>query len=124
MINTENHGLIEPRVKDWCRIVFTDEVVEGEIVQVFEGKCCILEQKISGSHSRMYTVDWNSDYCTLLHRPFEVGDEVQYLDEGGLWFDGRTLSQHSINTGLLDRMTFRHKNPAYRDHSEWRGYED
>ena len=112
MIQTEKHGMIEPRV--------------GDVVLVGAERQALVERKERGLwwaknlEDGFFDVVMPAPDCTLLHRPFQVGDEVTefsgdfgFLDRDFGFVDNDQDNQYAKEGYLI------HKNPAYRDHSEY-----
>ena len=61
--------------------------------------------------------EWPATECTLLHRPFKVGDEVQCwigIGQADVW-DARIFPE------CLGAMRTRHASSTWRDHKDWSG---
>lgn len=57
--------------------------------------------------------------CTLLHRPFQVGDEVEVecIDDSWKPLDHR-YGDKDLDAFVAAVSGLRHKNPAWRDHPD------
>ena len=109
LINTEAHGKIKARVGDKC--------LRDDFKKVIVSEC-----SLTG-------LLWDQDKepvderCTLLHRRFEVGDPVEAEQTvAGGWLD----IDPANNQGMCDIMNanqdvYRHKDPAWHNHSQWEG---
>ena len=116
MIKTESGEKIEPRVGD---------VVLGEDGEIER----ITKKNIDAGFIQRYCLVTEQDYCllykncTLLHRPFQVGDEVTIYE-----VDEDLIVIDELETVLDDEwlkasrvwFEFEHKQESWRDHSEWR----
>ena len=119
MIKTESGEMIEPRVGD---------VVLGEDGEIER----ITKKNIDAGFIQRYCLVTEQDYCllykncTLLHRPFQVGDEVviQQSADAQMGYVERWEETHTIDDLILDELNLydpEHKQESWRDHSEWSG---
>jgi len=111
MIQTEKHGKIEPRAGDVFKD--TDDGEQYTIERIdYENEGI----EIWWCDSALIEVAPEDDCYILLHRPFQVGDEVIVGDVGAHgyseWSDIWEEPYHSA-------FIVKHVNPAWRDHSEW-----
>lgn len=124
MIKTEQHGMIEPRVDDNVKAIIEDQVGYVTLAEETDRDKDLLG--IDEIHL--------CDEVILLHRSFMVGDEV-YLRRHHTNIGG--LRRSFVTTGHYDEVhTYEqiskqygdsyliHKNPAFRDHSEWEKQDD
>ncbi len=111
MINTHSGEMVEPRIGDVIRTltgrIFTIDDIRGDMV--YED----IEEQLGAS----------SNGCTLLHRPFVIGDEVQKLDDFNVWDNWNYhVLDNEKELGIAESKPdrHRHKNPAWRDHPDYK----
>ena len=117
MINTYSGEKIEPRVGDVVRweghkIVVTH--VEGNMIAYFPGDALGFDFLPQSA-------------CTLLHRPFQVGDEISELEYEGSASIKDFIIKDDKHRRIIDifiedgETILRHKNPSWRDHPDYEG---
>ena len=139
MINTYLNEKIEPRVGDIItnyNIAFAKQHL-NDISVCFPITGIYMDRRgyymtFEGGFSRL-----PAEGYTLLHRPFQAGDEVEYLDIGAqenYWVPHHPLINKDLfeieleaknpNCQLYKGTTYkqrlRHKNPALRDHPDYK----
>ena len=101
MINTYSGEKIEPRVGD--ALDFDGKQFTYLIKDLCTG--CISEDGIDF---------YDEEDCTLLHRPFQVGDEYEYPGQEGVF-------SFVVESESLLPLECIHKNPSWRDHPDYEG---
>ncbi len=118
MINTECGEMEELRLDDWVKNEFG---WVGRVIQINDdGEFFVESDQCSDDHI------WTDVNCTLLHRPFQVGDEVviQQSADAQMGYVERWEETHTIDDLILDELNLydpEHKQESWRDHSEWSG---
>jgi len=119
MIKTESGEMIEPRVGDVIR--WDDGSGYDDAMRV------VRAEKLECINTETENHCWPvPECCTLLHRPFQVGDEVVIRQSASadMGYCERWEETHTLDASMLDDLSIfepEHKNPAWRDHSEWKG---
>lgn len=112
LISTEHHGKIPARVKD----ILTSESGCVTFRLDYIGECFAI-----GFDLELETevqIQLPIEDCTLLHRPFEVGDPLKrFFSDFGQWQDYGIV----VDSEGKDLKSCVHANPAFRDHSLWEG---
>jgi len=116
MIKTESGEMIEPRVGDVVKCHWPSTGETWEEAPVFEIHSLAIEGKAWFTEAGCADL---SD-CTILHRPFQVGDEIEMNCRIKGW-SGDVFQTHDYEYLKAGTWEYRHKNPAWRDHSEWKG---
>lgn len=117
MINTECGEMEELRLDDWVKNEFG---WVGRVIQINDdGEFFVESDQCSDDHI------WTDVNCTLLHRPFQVGDEVESsMKSNGKHYrwEPRKVDKQTVGAynGIWKSLT-RHKQESWRDHSEWSG---
>lgn len=95
---------------------------EGDVVRLDDWNFTITDIESGGvlltGGSRI-----DPNYCTLLHRPFKVGDEVEVIYNHGIVVTQEIEPQCSVDAWNNDpnESQLRHKKPTWRDHKDWSG---
>lgn len=126
MIKTESGDVIEARVGDIIRCSINPGL-SAEVREVHYQKT--LKVWLNKGVIAPYLATVSANLCTLLHRPFQIGDEYEQYQEGVCGFpdkwvesDRKFYDQYECDrlNGDWGGFPRRHKNPAWRDHSEWK----
>ena len=140
--------MVEPRVGDVVGVPFVAEkTVSLTLTKIFSDTDMVYG-KINNPDSMYRYMEPKQKFCTLLHRPFQVGDEVEngfWINDNSAWYPkgcprfnvlhaGKIIEVHEGNGYIIQleningiKTTYasaesetRHKNPAWRDHPEWK----
>jgi len=119
MIKTHTDEMIDPRVGDVVRSDGMPDVIEIKDFVIAAEKYGFIfgDDSLGGI---------NPEFCTLMHRPFEVGDEIEVADIGfmnsywddaifSLFHQGRIESTDTYKGRFYSEL-YRHKDPALHDH--------
>lgn len=123
MIKTHTGEMIEPRVGD---VVQTEKISWMTKLP----KIIKVNTVLNTFGQRLINMYYPYDTCTLLHRPFQVGDVVKAFNDAPN-HKGSEIIEHDENTVTLKNIfkvdgvrlpkrIFIHKNPAWRDHPDWK----
>lgn len=111
MINTHSGEMIEPRVGDVVRLGQLTIDVE---LTTYDIEC---DELVRGNRVTQWSV------CTLMHRPFEVGDFFDVLIDGewrpGLGGISEDDPDHTKHMNSCCEKLYRHKDIPWRSHPDY-----
>ena len=92
---------------------------EGDVVKDPDGKISPLKESEMANLRALQDMypHW---VFILLHRPFQVGDEYEYYENGRWWLSETPIKDVKLANSKVSVGVNRHKDPALRDAEGWK----